>query len=99
MTINRNTGFAVILILLGSLILLDKIGFGLGGFMSWIFPIILLVSGYYLIKHRSGVIGWPLIILGGIILFGKLAGLIGWLIAIVLIIYGVHMLKNRHRTV
>lgn len=96
---NRNIGFAVILIVLGGLILLDKIGIGLGGLMSWIFPVILLVIGYYLIKNRSGVLGWPLIILGGVILFGKLAGLIGWIIAFVLIGYGIHMLKNRRRTI
>lgn len=99
MTINRNTGLALILILLGSVILLDKIGFGIGGFMSWIFPIILLVSGFYLIKNRGGIFGWVLIILGGIILFGKLAGLLGWLIAIVMILYGVNLLKSRSSTV
>lgn len=99
MTMNRNTGLAVILIAIGSLILLNKFGFGLGGFMSLLFPVALLLIGIYLIKHRSGIIGWPLVILGGVILFGKLAGLIGWLIAIVLIIYGVYMLKNRSRMV
>lgn len=99
MTMNRNIGFAVILIVLGGLILLDKIGIGLGGLMSWIFPVILLVLGYYLIKNRRGGLGWPLIILGGIILFGKLAGLIGWIIAFILIAYGIHMLKNRRRTI
>jgi len=99
LTINRNIAFAVILILLGGLILLDKFGFGLGSLMSWIFPIVLFLIGYNLIKHRGGVIGWPLAILGGLILFGKLMGIIGWLIAIALIIYGVYLLKNRQRTI
>ena len=99
MNMNRNITFAVILILLGGLILIDKLGFGLGSLMNWIFPIVLLLIGYSLIKHRSGFIGWPLAILGGLILFGKLMGVIGWLVAIVLIIYGVYLLKNRERTI
>lgn len=99
MSTNRKTGIAVILIAFGALILLHKIGFGFGGLTSWIFSIILLVLGYTLIKHRSGFIGWPLAILGGLILFGKLAGLIGWLIAAALILYGVHMLKQQNRTI
>jgi len=99
LTINRNIGFAVILILLGGLILLSKLGFGLGSLMSWFVPIVLLLIGYNLIKHRSGFIGWPLAILGGLLLFGKLMGVIGWLIAIVLIIYGVYLIKNRERTI
>jgi len=99
LTMNRKIALAVILILLGGLILLDKLGFGLGSLMSWIFPIALLLIGWNLIKHRGGFIGWPLAILGGLILFGKLMGAIGWLIAIVLIIYGVYLLRNRERTI
>jgi lia operon protein LiaI len=97
LTINREKGFAFILILLGGVILLDKLGMGMGGFMSWILPIAMFIGGYYMIKHRAGIIGWPLVVFGGLLLFGKLMSLIGWLIAIVLIIYGVHLLNRKSR--
>lgn len=96
MGINKTNGFALLLIGCGVLILLDKIGFGLGGLLSIIFPIVLIVLGYVGIKHGRGFIGWTLMIFGLIILFGKLTGIIGWLIAIGLIAYGVHMLKKRN---
>lgn len=99
MAMNRNTGLALILIVMGGLILLDKLGLGLGNLISIIFPIGLVVLGWLGIKSGRGVIGWPLIIFGGILLFGQLAGLLGWIIAIALILYGVHMLKNRSTTI
>jgi len=94
MRMNRTTGFALFLIGCGALILLDRLGLGLGNLLGFLFPIALMVFGYIGIKNDRKLLGWGLMILGVIILLGKLSGLLGWIIAGALIVYGVHMLRK-----
>lgn len=95
MSMNRNFGFALLLIALGAFILLN--GFGLLGYlMGFIIPIIMIVLGFYGAKNGSK-IAWFFIILGGIILFVKLTPFFVTLMAIAFIVYGISMLTRRSR--
>jgi hypothetical protein len=97
MSLNRHTGFALLLIIFGGLILLNKVGIHTGylmGFMmSWIVPIAMVALGYIGIKNGSK-IAWVIAILGLLILLGKMSGLFVILIAVVLIGCGVSLLKK-----
>lgn len=99
MRMNGKKAFAIMLIALGALIILNKTGFIFGHLfgtiMGYLFPIALVLLGYLGIKNGRNLLGWILMIVGGLILFAKLSWLIGILIAIGLIIYGWNMLTRR----
>lgn len=99
MRMNGKKGFAIMLIILGVLIILNKTGFIFGNLfgsiMGYVFPVALVLLGYLGVKNGRNFIGWILMIFGGLILFAKLSWLIGLLIAIGLIIYGWNMLTKR----
>jgi lia operon protein LiaI len=92
--LNRKSGFAIFLIGCGALMVLDKIGFGVGHLFSLIIPIAMLVFGYIGFQGGKKILGGILMALGAIILFGKLSGLFGLILAIVLIGFGISMLKK-----
>lgn len=94
MKTNGGTGFALLLIACGAFILLGRFGFGLGWLMGYLIPVVMVLLGWYSVRRGSKFIGWVILLLGLIILLGKLSGLIGLLIAIGLIAYGVSMLKR-----
>jgi len=94
MRMNGKTGFAMLLIAFGVLLLLGKVGLGLGWLMSYIVPIVMIGLGYIGIKNGSKFFGWVIFIIGLIALVGKFAGLIGFLIAAGFIVYGVSLLKK-----
>lgn len=95
MELNRKNGFALFLIGCGALIVLDKIGFGLGHLFSYIIPLAMLIFGYIGFQGGKKVFGGALMLVGGMILFGKLSGFFGLILAIALIVYGLSMLKKR----
>jgi len=90
-----NKGLAIVLIALGAIILLGKMGFLIGTIIGLLIPIAMVVVGAMAIKRGSGVIGWILVVLGAIGLLGKLSGIIGLLIAIAFIGFGISMLTKR----
>lgn len=92
---NSGSGFAILLIGCGALILLDKLGFGLGHLMGYIIPLAMVLLGWVGVQRGSKFFGWLLMIVGAIILFGKFSSLIGFLIAVGMIVYGVSMLRKR----
>ncbi|NEW08045.1 hypothetical protein GK047_18760 [Paenibacillus sp. SYP-B3998] len=96
----KNTGFAVLLIAFGALILLNKLGLHMGPFigsiMGYVIPLAMVGLGYVGIKNGSK-IGWIIAGLGIIILLGKLSGWLIILLAIGLIGYGFTMLSGRSR--
>lgn len=102
MRMNRNSGFALILIVFGGLILLNKIGGGLHlGYMmhhimGWVVPLAMVGLGCYGIT-RGSKIAWVITILGAIILLGKMSGLIVIALAVGLIAFGISMLKRSSR--
>jgi predicted membrane protein len=95
---NGKTGFALLLIALGALIVLSKLGI-LGGIIGLIIPVAMLGLGYYGIKSGNKFFGWLLFIVGLFILLGKLSGLIWILFAVGFIVYGVTMLKKKNSSV
>ncbi|MNI86308.1 hypothetical protein D3C73_1433940 [compost metagenome] len=95
----RGSGFAVLLIAFGVLIILNKFGIHLlGPIMSYVVPIAMVGLGYLGIKNGSK-IGWIIAGLGAIILIGKLAGWMIILLAIGSIVYGISMLKSNRQHV
>jgi lia operon protein LiaI len=94
MELNRKSGFAIFLIGCGALMVLDKIGFGFGHLFSLIIPLAMLIFGYIGFQGGKKIFGSILMVLGAIILFGKLSGLLGLILAIVLIGFGISMLKK-----
>jgi len=95
MELNRKSGLAIFLIGCGALMVLDKIGFGVGHLFSYLIPLAMLVFGYIGFQGGKKIFGGALMVIGGMILFGKLSGLFGLILAIALIVYGVSMLKRR----
>ncbi|MDF2924111.1 MAG: hypothetical protein K0R57_3025 [Paenibacillaceae bacterium] len=93
---NGSSGFAILLIICGALILLSKFSFGLGGLMGYLVPLAMVVLGYYSVKRGSKVVGWVIMVIGGLILLGKFSWLIGLVIAVGLIGYGVTMLRRNN---
>lgn len=97
---NNNSGFAILLIGLGIVILLGKFAVGfLGGLMGYLIPLIMVGLGYYGVKNGSKFFGWAIMIIGGIILFSKLTWIFGLLLAIGFIALGVSMLGNQRNRV
>ncbi|MFB5677155.1 hypothetical protein ACE3NQ_05850 [Paenibacillus terreus] len=100
MRMDRNKGLAILLIVVGALILLNLIpafGFLVHEIIGYLIPIAMIVLGYYGVRSGNTVIGWVIMILGLLILMGKLSWLIGPLLAIGLIIFGIALLRGRGR--
>lgn len=99
MRLNKNTGFALILIGLGVVLVLKSIGIIItpliGKIFSLILPIVMMYLGYIGMKHGRTFIGGVIFVVGFLILLGKLTWLIGLIFSIGLIIFGIAMLKNR----
>lgn len=99
MKMNRHTGLAFLLIFFGAMILLNKLGLHpghlFGHIAGWLFPVAMVGLGYLGLRNGRSTIGWVLIVIGGVILLGKLSGLIGIAIAIGLIVFGISMLRNK----
>lgn len=96
MNINKNSGFALILILFGVILLFSSFGVNiLGGLMGYLIPIAMIALGYYGIKRGSSFFGWIILVIGIIALLGKLSWLFGLVIAIGVIAVGVSMLTRR----
>jgi lia operon protein LiaI len=92
---SNNKGLAIVLIALGVIILLGKMGYIIGTIIGLLIPIAMLAVGVIAIKRGSKMIGWILVVLGAIGLFGKLSGVIGLLIGIAFLGFGISMLTKR----
>ncbi|WP_028593982.1 LiaF transmembrane domain-containing protein [Paenibacillus assamensis] len=91
----KGNTIALLLIGIGGIILLSKLGWLLGGLMEYLIPIALIALGYYGVKAGNRFFGGLFIIIGAFSLIGELAWFIGLIIAIAMIGFGVKMLKNR----
>jgi lia operon protein LiaI len=98
MSMNGKSGFAIVLIALGALLLIGNLGFGLGYLLSYLFPIALIILGYIGIKNGKKVLGWVLLIIGALSLIGKFGSILGFIVAIGIIMYGVSLLKRNPKT-
>ncbi|WP_166240717.1 LiaF transmembrane domain-containing protein [Paenibacillus turpanensis] len=95
MKLNKNTFIAAAFIVLGILMLLGKLGFGVGWLMSYVVPIAMVFLGYIGLRNGKTVIGTFILAIGLIVLLGKLAGVLWFLVPIVLIGIGFTMLNPR----
>ncbi|WP_373232526.1 hypothetical protein [Cohnella sp.] len=91
-------GLALLLIGFGGLIILGKIGFGLGFLFGLLIPILVILLGIMAWKNGSRLVGGIIAVVGGIMLFGKLSFLFVWVAAIALIVFGVSMLRSKKPT-
>lgn len=94
MKLSKNTVVALILIVFGGLLLLNKLGFHTGALMGWLFPIAMVGLGWLGLKNGRSAIGIILMAIGGLVLLGKLSGIIFIIIAIALIVYGISLLRK-----
>jgi lia operon protein LiaI len=93
MSMNRTSGLALLFIVLGGLVLLNKMGLHFH-VMGYLVPLAIAGLGYMGIRNGKK-IGWFFAILGIVILAAKLSWLISILFAVLLIAFGVSMLKKR----
>lgn len=89
---NGGSGFALLLIACGALILAGRLG--LGNIAGFIIAAAMVALGFYSVKNGSKFMGWVILIIGGLVLMSKLSWIIGLVLAIALIGYGVSLLKR-----
>jgi len=89
---NRNTGLAFGLIAVGALILLNRIGIDVFG---WLVPLAMIGLGYYGIRNGRQTIGWIVLTIGLLAFVGKMWAIVAFLAPIALIWFGWTMLKRR----
>lgn len=93
---NRSTGLALLLIGFGAVILLERLGLGIGHVFHILFPLILIALGYIGVQNNRKWIGWSFMIVGAVVLFGKLSGILTIVAAVALIFFGVKLLKRNN---
>ncbi|SDW49243.1 hypothetical protein [Paenibacillus sp. CF384] len=96
---NGKSALGAILVVIGALIVMKFIGINLGWIISLLMPFILIGLGVVGIRNNSKIIGGILIVVGAIMLIGKLAGLFALLLAVGLIVWGVSLFKNRRKSI
>jgi hypothetical protein len=89
-------GLALLLIGFGGLIILGKLGFGLGFLFGLLIPVLIILLGVVAWKNGNRLLGGIIAVVGGFILLGKLSFLFVWAAAIALIVFGVTMLVRKH---
>ncbi|AWB45946.1 hypothetical protein DCC85_18290 [Paenibacillus sp. CAA11] len=94
---NRTSGFAIVLIALGALILLGKFTPFLGSLFGIVISIAAIGLGYYGIRRGNAFFGWIVLFLGVVSLLSKLAWILVPVIGIGLIVYGVSALGRGRR--
>lgn len=91
--------FGFFIIYIGVIILLNSLGFHIDG--GSIFPLLLLLLGYYFLKKQKKVLGYIFTIFGSLILleswFGiDIGDIIGFFIAIGFIYFGYRMIRKKN---
>lgn len=92
---NKGNGLAVILIAIGAIMLLGMALPLIHGIFRLLFPVILVVLGYYGIKSGRKLIGWIVMFIGVMSLIDKLSWLIGPLLGLGLVVWGISVLKGK----
>ena len=94
---NSKSALGALLVVLGGIVVLKFIGINLGWIISLLMPFILIGLGVLGLKNDKKIIGGILIVVGAIMLLGKLAGIFTLLLAIGLIVWGVSVFKGARR--
>lgn len=95
---NRNNGTAIVLIVIGALMLLGLFAPLFGKLIGLLFPILMIVLGYYGIRRGRVVIGTIILGFGILSLLAKLSWFIGPLLGIALVIFGISLLKGKRNS-
>ncbi len=88
---------ALLLIAFGGLIILGKLGFGLGWLFGLLVPILLILLGVAVWNNGNKLLGGIIAVIGGFVLLGKMSFLFVWIAAIAAIVFGVSMLGRNNR--
>ncbi|KWX75475.1 hypothetical protein JI735_03775 [Paenibacillus sonchi] len=91
----QGNGLAIVLIVLGAIMLMGIALPLIHGMFRILFPVLLVVLGYYGIKSGRKIIGWVVMFIGVMSLIAKLAWIIGPLLGIALVVWGISVLKGR----
>ncbi|WP_379138623.1 hypothetical protein [Paenibacillus sp. sgz500958] len=91
----KGNGLAVLLIVIGGIMLLGLALPLIHGIFRLLFPVLLVVLGYYGIKSGRKIIGWVVLFIGVMSLIAKLSWLIGPLLGVALIVWGISVLKGK----
>lgn len=94
---NGKNALGVLLVVVGGIAALNFFGFHFSAIINLLLPFILIGLGILGWTNNKKWIGGILIVIGSIMLLGKLGGLIMLALAIGLIIIGVGMFKNSNR--
>ena len=91
----QGNGLAIVLIVIGAIMLLGLALPLIHGVFKLLFPILLVVLGYYGIKSGRKLIGWAVLFIGVMSLLAKLSWIIGPLLGIALVVWGISVLKGK----
>lgn len=95
---NGKNALGVLLIVVGSIAVLNFIGINFGAIINFLLPFILIGFGVLGWMNNKKWIGGILIAIGAIMLLGNLGGIIMLALAIGLIVAGVSLFKkNKHK--
>ncbi len=94
----RGNGLALLLIVFGGLIILGKLGFGLGWLFGLLVPILLILLGVAVWNNGNKMLGGIIAIVGGFVLLGKMSFVLVWIAAIAAIVLGVSKTQQLPRS-
>jgi len=94
---NGKNALGVLLVIVGSIAVLNFIGIKFGAIINLLLPFILIGLGILGWANNKKWIGGILIVIGSIMVLGKLGGLIMLALAIGLIVVGIGMFKSSNR--
>lgn len=95
---NGKSAIGILLVVVGSLAVLNFIGVNFGSFIGFLLPFILIGFGILGWMNGKQWIGGIMLVIGSIMLLAKLGGFIMLALAIGLIIAGVMMFKGKRRS-
>ncbi|AIQ32294.1 MULTISPECIES: LiaF transmembrane domain-containing protein [Paenibacillus] len=91
----KGNGLAIVLIAIGAVMLLGILPHLIHGIFGILFPVLLVVLGYYGIKSGRKIIGWVVMFIGIMSLLSKLSWIIGPLLGVALVVWGISVLRGK----
>jgi hypothetical protein len=85
---------ALLLIAFGALVILGKLGIGLGWLMGLLIPVLVVLLGVAAWHNGNRTVGGIIAVIGGFMLLGKLSGLLVWIAAVAAVLVGVSWLTR-----
>lgn len=92
---NGKTLIGLICIAIGGLLALKFFNIHLGAIFAFFLPIVLIVCGFIGLRNGQKVIGSIFLVIGFVMLLGKLGGLFTLIFSIALVGAGIYMISNK----